>query len=751
MHLLRNDILIAPSSDGCELTDERTGKTYEFGEVEYYLIEQFRSSYCVDEVAACCNKRFDQKFSATDVDEFLHLLATWGLLGHSSNASLLEPKALSDKGESADAEELGGQPNRWHLFNPQGLFDVLNRGLVPVRKLVWLTPLMFIFGLITMMSNWDAFFADLSDAFFRFGLVGRLLFAAITVNLISQVLRGLVARYFQLRTPSLGVILFLGLIPRFNVQVKAEGEPSRNARLWLTSISITTRLLLFGFAALLWGTMRSSGSSLAFVGVELALLSVVGLILVANPLWRGDGVNFLSAWLDVPHLQKRSKRAMLSFFIRQPEVLTRHTKHRIALGLFGLAAATFFLVIVVFLAYTIFRILEAQFQGAGVALFLLLVAYVSLTVKRQGEGGKVGKTAQTLTGKINHYLQRYGVARNKRLKKGAFLIVLMIIMVLPYRYETGGVAEVFPIAKASVSSETTGIIDQVFVNGGEWVDIGAKLARMSHYRQLKDVATTEAAIRSQKFKLQQYLTTPSLEQRKLSEAELQGAKLQFKYSGKELKRLTPLYKKGIITLDDYEKTKRDYDLRHQDVRESKLNLEVLLSQVNPNEIKSLEADIERLEYEVKFFNEELDNTYLISPIQGQIIGEDLKFKQYSYIGAGEVFAEIENTRSVSVRIEVPEADVGDARLGSVVTIKLWAYPDMVFLGKVDEVEPATATEEAQYGRIIYVTSHLDNPEGLLIRGLTGHAKITGGETIVALAFSRAFMRFLHVEVWSWLP
>ena len=142
---------------------------------------------------------------------------------------------------------------------------------------------------------------------------------------------------------------------------------------------------------------------------------------------------------------------------------------------------------------------------------------------------------------------------------------------------------------------------------------------------------------------------------------------------------------------------------------------------------------------------------MTSPIRGQILSKDMSFKLNSYIDVGAVFAEIEDNSTVSVRIAVPESDISQVQAGGKVGLKLWIYPDIMFSVTVDDIEVSTASEEVDCGRVVYVRSHIENPDGFLISGLTGHAKIADDRTLFVLAFSRALIRFIRVEVWSWIP
>ena len=50
-----------------------------------------------------------------------------------------------------------------------------------------------------------------------------------------------------------------------------------------------------------------------------------------------------------------------------------------------------------------------------------------------------------------------------------------------------------------------------------------------------------------------------------------------------------------------------------------------------------------------------------------------------------------------------------------------------------------------------VIATIDNHDGKLSTGMTGTAKIQGETMPVWKAFSQAIIRFLKVQVWSWIP
>jgi len=95
-------------------------------------------------------------------------------------------------------------------------------------------------------------------------------------------------------------------------------------------------------------------------------------------------------------------------------------------------------------------------------------------------------------------------------------------------------------------------------------------------------------------------------------------------------------------------------------------------------------------------------------------------------------------------------DISEVAISAAVRMKVWAYPDRFFLGEVINIAPVIEQETA-YERVTMVTTVVDNHEELLRSGMTGFAKIDGGTKPVIVAFTRMFVRFFMVEMWSWLP
>ena len=338
----------------------------------------------------------------------------------------------------------------------------------------------------------------------------------------------------------------------------------------------------------------------------------------------------------------------------------------------------------------------------------------------------------------------------QRWLKYGLLLIFLVCLFLPYTYHPSGEAEVFPAAKATLAAEMDGVVDRVFFKGGEWIGAGTTVGELANYRQVKDLRTTEATLESKKFEIEQGKTTPSAEQIESAKAQVESAKLTWDYAVTELAHQKPLFKTGGISVRDYENFKEDAETKRGMLIKAEADLAALKAQVNPNKIESLKAEVDGLKKEIVFYNEQLRRTSMISPISGEITTKDLDYLPGSYLKHGTTFAEVEDTRTIRIQIAVPESDIGEVKIGAKVSLRLWAYPNREFSAEVSAIQPAAA-DTTTAGKMVTVTSQMDNPEGMLRSGLTGYAKIRGEETIVAIAFTKALVRFVRVEIWSWLP
>ncbi|MCW8830440.1 MAG: efflux RND transporter periplasmic adaptor subunit [Gammaproteobacteria bacterium] len=798
MKLLRDDLVILPAGDASGavyVKDPVSNETFEFDEVESYFLKELRNPYqevvLLAKFNASSKSSSTRKFTLEDLHGFLKKLEEMGLIKGGTekpirNEDLPEegPKAseysegrehLDGNGSSSTSDDSIRRYSHWSIFCPENSLDLLLTLYHPFRYFIYLLPVFIVFSTLSFLFNFDLISGDFSTANKHFGFLGHLIFTLFTINLMTQVVKGAIARYHHLKVPSFGVILAFGFIPRFDLFVEISQDTENKARLWIVSASILVRATLFAIGVAFWILTRSNGTLLSMVGIMLAIFSLITLFIAVNPLMRSDGYRFLTIYFSKPNLREKADLALKGLFSKQPSVVSQYIGNTFALRMYALSCIAFIVLLMGFLGSILAEWLESNYQGMGVATFLVIVFLMLSNIQRQKKFTENLKTSlrerhgQSSTsdwkrenmsnikeglGDVTDMLsKRAKNPNNEKLNrpylKYFVIAVLCGCLFLPYQYEAGGSAEVFPIARNEIYAETSGVIDKVLFDGGEWVEEETVIAQLSNHKQIKDVRSTELSIKKIQEDIEVLLTTPSEEDINLAEQQLATANLVLKYSVDNYQRIENLYKSQTVSLDDYSEALEEMEVNRQKKIEKEAALLAIKNQINQHQIDSMKAERMRLEEELANNQELLRRTSLRAPISGQIITTNLQDLKYKYLESGDLFAEVEDTRRVRVEVSIPEADIGEIRKNSDVELKLWAYPDSSLHGKVYEIYPVT--ENATFGAVVKVVAMFPNENRLLRTGMTGHAKIISNEVFVITAFTRAIINFIKIEMWSWLP
>jgi multidrug resistance efflux pump len=360
----------------------------------------------------------------------------------------------------------------------------------------------------------------------------------------------------------------------------------------------------------------------------------------------------------------------------------------------------------------------------------------------------------------------------RRLFQLGLLVVIVIVALLPYPFTVGGEFRLVPTRQLGIRSQVAAEIQQVLIEEGQWAEKGQTVAILLDRDQRRKAEGVQAALDEAEARLRLLKEGPKQEEIAKAKQEVKTAEKSLKYSTMMADRQATLVKQNATSVQSYENALKQRDIDIEKLELVKRNLELVESGARDEEIESMEAEVRRLNVELRHAEEDLELTTLTSPIDGRIITPHLKQKVGQRLVEGDLFAVVEYAQSIIAEIEVPEEDVGEIKIGSPVILKAWVFPNISFKGKVAAVAPVayeksigrvsrTLTEKELIfdenevlrakGKVVRVLTELDNSEGLLKTDMTGFAKIECEKRPVVIAFTRWLVRFIMVEVWSWIP
>jgi len=263
--------------------------------------------------------------------------------------------------------------------------------------------------------------------------------------------------------------------------------------------------------------------------------------------------------------------------------------------------------------------------------------------------------------------------------------------------------EIKPKKNVNISAHVPGRIIKIGVKEGDVVKAGDFLLKLDATQYEAIAEGNRAAIRSDKAQLIQ------------EEARLQRDKNAYD-------RQKKLYDEQLISKDQLEMAKAQYDVSNAQVRA----------------IKSL---IQQAEASLKSTLDTLNKTTFISPIDGMITSLRVEEGEVAIIGTmnnpGTVLMTIADLSVMEVEVEVDETDVVGVQMAHPANVRVDAFPDIVFKGKVTEIgssalqkTAATTTQESKDFKVIIT---LENPSQKLKPGLSASADIVTAEKKGVLA------------------
>jgi HlyD family secretion protein len=246
-----------------------------------------------------------------------------------------------------------------------------------------------------------------------------------------------------------------------------------------------------------------------------------------------------------------------------------------------------------------------------------------------------------------------------------------------------------PVVLVSVGSQVSGIVQNIYADFNDKVKAGQVL-----------------------LKLNPALNHAQLEQ---SMANLANAKASLDLAKANEKRNRDLYAQEYVT-------RQDLDTSVQARRAAEAQVALATAQVARDQTN-------------------LDYTVIRSPVSGVVVSRDVDVGQTvaASFQTPTLFKIAQDLSKMQIDSSYAEADVGSIRIGQPATFRVDAFPNRTFHGLVRQVRlnPTTQQNVVTYDVVVAV----DNPEQILLPGMTAYVNITVAQRKQALLVPNAALRF----------
>ncbi|MEF9977195.1 MAG: efflux RND transporter periplasmic adaptor subunit [Thermomonas sp.] len=263
------------------------------------------------------------------------------------------------------------------------------------------------------------------------------------------------------------------------------------------------------------------------------------------------------------------------------------------------------------------------------------------------------------------------------------------------------------ISTVTVGSQVSGQITDVLVDFNDSVKKGDILATIDASTYQAQIEQGAAQIASAQASLRQ------------AQAGLRNAQLDYN-------RKADLGRQQLVS-------KSDVDL-------ARASLEQAQAQVN-----SAQAQIRQQTASTQTTRVNLSRTVIRSPVDGVVLTRTIEPGQTvaASLSAPELFTIAEDLAKMKIELAVDESDIGQVKVGQVVSFSADAFPDRQFKGVVDQVRLSATTSNNVVTYPVVVT--VDNTDGTLLPGLTVNAEIEVSKRSDVFKLANAALRFKPAE------
>ena len=245
------------------------------------------------------------------------------------------------------------------------------------------------------------------------------------------------------------------------------------------------------------------------------------------------------------------------------------------------------------------------------------------------------------------------------------------------------------VTSVTVGTQVSGIVNKLYVDYNSQVKKGQVIAELDKTNLLSELNTAKA--------------------------NLASAQSSLNYQAANMERYKTLYKKGLVSANEYENALLTYRQAQEQVASSKENVQ--RAQTN------------------------LGYATITSPIDGTVISKSVEEGQTvaASFNTPELFTIAKDLTNMQVVANVDEADIGGVKEGNRVTFTVDAYPDDTFEGTVKQVrlEATTTNNVVTYEVVISAP----NADLKLKPGLTANVTIYTQERSGVLAVANKALRF----------
>lgn len=448
-----------------------------------------------------------------------------------------------------------------------------------------------------------------------------------------------------------------------------------------------------------------------------------------NPLMPLDGYYALADWLKITNLRGKSYAyvwsivARIFFGVRTSQFDESTSREKRIYAIYGLLSIShmLFIVVVVVLNFTL-PLLSTYLGKLGV----IICIFILLSLSKRFLKDAIYPFLRFL---IDERKQIFTIPRVLMYAIVGALLAFALSHEERVHVRSNFYAE--PAARSFVNPTETGIVEEVLVREGDWVEKDQLLAALRSRELERELARATSNVAVAEAQLNMLLAGARREEIAMARSRSKLRESEYAYSSAQLRQTDRLLRDDVATdaemLDAKEDTVRARN--HRTI--AKLETDLLLAGTREEELNVARATLDEANAYLEGLLTRKHRLEIRSPIAGRVVTPRVHEMVGSRISEGSQFVEIVDDSKWKLHVvPLPGESIEGLEIGHEVRARAWGYPGDEIRLAIAKVLPPDANSDTRTAR--YETGPFTAP--LWSTGLSGHARIYGPERSAAYRY-----------------
>jgi len=278
----------------------------------------------------------------------------------------------------------------------------------------------------------------------------------------------------------------------------------------------------------------------------------------------------------------------------------------------------------------------------------------------------------------------------------------------------------------TISSKTSGTINKINFKEGDRVKKGDLLIEISHDLLDIQLRQSEAGVELANAQLKLLRSGARREDIKQSEDLVKQAKINMDLARQDKERAEELYRQDATTKKLYDDAMGRYDLTLTQYNSAKENLAKVKTIIRPEEIEQAQANLKKAVSMVDLLKQNIEDCKVYAPSDGFVSKKFVEEGENAVMGGS--LLRLSNLETVNLVIYIPETELAKVKLGQDADIKIDAFKDKEYKGKIIFISPEAEftpkniqTPDERTKLVFAVKIEIPNPQFELKPGLPADA------------------------------